>query len=51
MPEYLSQGVDVEEFGWGSVPMQGISKSAAGFLGMAERSKVAGEPILLTHFA
>jgi uncharacterized protein len=51
MPEYLSPGVDVEEFGWGSVPMQGVSTSAAGFLGMAERGKVAGEPILLTHFS
>jgi Phage tail sheath protein FI len=51
MPEYLSPGVYVEEFDSGAVPMQGVSTSTCGFLGMAERGPVAGLPLLLTNFS
>lgn len=51
MPEYLSPGVYVEEFDSGAVPMEGVSTSTAGFLGMAERGPVAGRPVLITNFA
>ncbi|MGI6778048.1 MAG: phage tail sheath family protein [Acetivibrionales bacterium] len=51
MPEYLSPGVYVEEFDSGAVPMQGVSTSTAGFIGMAERGKVSGEPTLVTNFS
>ncbi|MGF7031717.1 phage tail sheath protein FI [Paenibacillus mucilaginosus] len=51
MPEYLSPGVYVEEFDSGGVPMQGVSTSTAGFIGMAERGPVSGLPQLVTSFA
>ena len=37
MPEYLSPGVYVEEFESGSRPMEGVSTSTAGFVGVAEK--------------
>ena len=51
MPEYLSPGVYVEEFDSGAVPMQGVSTSTAGFIGLAERGPVIGKPQLVTSFA
>lgn len=51
MAEYLSPGVYVEEFDSGAVPMQGVSTSTAGFIGLAERGPVIGEPQLVTSFA
>lgn len=51
MPEYLSPGVYVEEFDSGPVPMQGVSTSTAGFLGLAERGPVEGLPLLITGMA
>ncbi|WP_322906402.1 phage tail sheath family protein [Paenibacillus campi] len=51
MPEYLSPGVYVEEFDSGPVPMQGVSTSTAGFLGLAERGPVEGLPVLITGMA
>ena len=51
MAEYLSPGVYVEEFDSGAVPMQGVSTSTAGFLGMAERGPVSGAPELVTSMA
>ena len=38
MAEYLSPGVYVEEFESGSKPMEGVSTSTAGFIGLAERA-------------
>ena len=35
MAEYLSPGVYVEEYDSGAVPMQGVSTSTAGFIGLA----------------
>lgn len=51
MAEYLSPGVYVEEYDSGAVPMQGVSTSTAGFIGLAERGPVTGKPQLVTSFA
>src|ERR1700689_5209955 len=37
MPEYLYPGVYVEEVNTGNEPIEGVSTSTAGFLGIAER--------------
>lgn len=47
MAEYLSPGVYVEEFDSGSTPMQGVSTSTAGFIGVAEKGSVSGTPELV----
>ena len=49
MAEYLSPGVYVEEFDSGSKPMEGVSTSTAGFIGLAERGPVGGIPQLVTN--
>ena len=51
MAEYLSPGVYVEEYDSGATPMQGVSTSTAGFVGLAERGPIIGEPQLVTSFA
>lgn len=51
MPEYLSPGVYVEEFESGSRPMEGVSTSTAGFIGLAEKGTVEGLPELVTNAA
>lgn len=51
MAEYLSPGVYVEEVESGALPMEGVSTSTAGFIGMAERGPVIGRPQLVTNFA
>ncbi len=51
MAEYLSPGVYVEEYDSGATPMQGVSTSTAGFVGLAERGPVIGQPQLITSFA
>ena len=51
MAEYLSPGVYVEEYDSGATPMQGVSTSTAGFVGLAERGLVIGQPQLVTSFA
>lgn len=51
MAEYLSPGVYVEEFESGSVPMDGVGTSTAGFIGITERGNVEGLPELVTSFA
>lgn len=51
MAEYLSPGVYVEEFDSGSKPMEGVSTSTAGFIGLAQRGPVEGVPQLVTNFA
>lgn len=50
MAEYLSPGVYVEEFESGSKPMEGVSTSTAGFIGLAEKGPVEGVPQLVTNF-
>lgn len=51
MPEYLSPGVYVEEFESGPRPMEGVSTSTAGFIGLAEKGAVEGLPELVTNAA
>jgi len=51
MAEYLSPGVYVEEFESGLRPMEGVSTSTAGFVGMAEKGVVIGTPEFVTSFA
>ncbi|MBR5509410.1 MAG: phage tail sheath family protein [Lachnospiraceae bacterium] len=51
MAEYLSPGVYVEEFESGMRPMEGVSTSTAGFVGMAEKGNVIGTPEFVTSFA
>lgn len=51
MPEYLSPGVYVEEFDSGAQPLEGVSTSTAGFIGLAQRGPVEGIPQLVTSFA
>jgi len=48
MPEYLSPGVYIEESEIGSKPIEGISTSTAGFLGISIRGPL--EPQLVTGF-
>ncbi len=50
MGEYLSPGVYVEEFDSGAVPMEGVSTSTTGFIGLAEKGPVGGVPVLITNF-
>src|SRR5438309_7597778 len=49
MPEYLSPGVYVEEIDTGSKPIEGVSTSTTGMVGVTERGPV-NVPILITGF-
>lgn len=51
MAEYLAPGVYVEEFESGPRPMEGVSTSTAGFVGMAQRGAVIGSPELVTNIS
>jgi hypothetical protein len=51
MPEYLSPGVYVEEVDTGPRPIEGVSTSTAGFVGVTQRGPVTGPPHLVTSFA
>ncbi len=48
MPEYLYPGVYIEEVSTGNAPIEGVSTSTAGFLGIAERGPTT--PVLCTSF-
>ena len=48
MPEYLYPGVYVEEVETGNKPIEGVSTSTVGFLGVAERGPT--KPTLITGF-
>lgn len=50
MPEYLSPGVYVEEVDTGSKPIEGVSTSTSGMVGVTERGP-ENVPILVTSFA
>src|SRR5215210_6609951 len=41
MPEYLAPGVYTEEISTGPVPIEGVSTSTAGFVGLTERGPTA----------
>jgi phage tail sheath protein FI len=49
MPEYLYPGVYVEEVDTGNKPIEGVSTSTVGFLGITERGPL--EPTLVTSFS
>src|SRR5271166_920370 len=49
MPEYLYPGVYVEEVDTGNKPIEGVSTSTVGFLGIAERGPL--QPTLVTSFS
>lgn len=51
MPEYLSPGVYVEEVDSGIKPIEGVSTSTAGFVGMTRRGPTTGLPVLVTSFS
>jgi phage tail sheath protein FI len=50
MPEYLAPGVYIEEIEIGAKPIEGVSTTTTGFLGMAERGPL-NKPTLVTSFA
>jgi len=50
MPEYLSPAVYIEEQD-GVQPIEGVSTSTAGFVGVTVRGPVAGLPTLVTSFS
>src|SRR5690606_31920510 len=49
MPEYLAPGVYVEEVPSGNKPIEGVSTSTAGVVGVTQRGPV-GTPTLVTSF-
>jgi len=49
MPEYLSPGVYIEEIEIGAKPIEGVSTSTVGFIGMAEKGE-ENMPILITNW-
>lgn len=51
MPEYLAPGVYVEEVDTGARPIEGVSTSTAGMVGMTQKGPVDGVPVLVTSFA
>jgi phage tail sheath protein FI len=51
MAEYLSPGVYVEEVDAGPKPIEGVSTSTTGTVGVTTRGPTSGKPILLTSFA
>ena len=51
MPEYLSPGVYVEEVDTGAKPIEGVSTSTAGMVGMTQRGPTEGLPELVTSFS
>jgi uncharacterized protein len=50
MPEYLSPGVYVEEIDAGPKPIEGVSTSTAGAVGVTVRGPTSGKPELVTSF-
>lgn len=50
MPEYLSPGVYVEEIDAGAKPIEGVSTSTCGAVGVTERGPTMGKPELVTSF-
>jgi phage tail sheath protein FI len=48
MPEYLAPGVYVEEIPSGPVPIEGVSTSTAGMVGLTERGPLL--PRMVTSF-
>lgn len=51
MPEYLSPGVYVEEVDTGSKPIEGVSTSTVGMVGVTQKGRIDGLPLLVTSLA
>jgi len=51
LPEYLSPGVYVEEVDTGSKPIEGVSTSTVGMVGVTAKGRTDGLPQLVTSFA
>lgn len=51
MPEYLSPGVYVEEVDAGPKPIEGVSTSTVGAVGVTAFGPTSGKPELVTNFA
>lgn len=51
MPEYLSPGVYVEEVDTGSKPIEGVSTSTVGMVGVTQKGRTDGLPLLVTSLA
>jgi len=49
--QYLSPGVYVQEVDSGTQPIEGVSTSTAGFVGMTVRGPMSGPPVPVTSFA
>ena len=50
MPQYLSPGVYIEELDVGPHPIQGVSTSTTGMVGVTARGPTDGKPKLVTTF-
>jgi phage tail sheath protein FI len=51
MPQYRSPGVYVEEIDAGPKPIEGVSTSICGAVGMTALGPTSGKPVLVTSFA
>jgi Bacteriophage tail sheath protein len=51
MPQYFSPGVYIEEIEAGPRPIQGVSTSTTGMVGVTARGPTSGKPQLVTSFA
>src|SRR5438309_7358408 len=51
MPSYLAPDVYVEEVDSGNKPIEGVSTSITGFVGMTQRGPASGLPQLVTSFS
>jgi phage tail sheath protein FI len=51
MPEYLAPGVYIEEVDSGNKPIEGVSTSTSGFVGLTLRGPTTGLPQLVTSFS
>jgi phage tail sheath protein FI len=51
MPQYFSPGVYVEEVDAGPQPIQGVSTSITGAVGVTVQGPTTGKPVLVTSFA
>src|SRR5271168_2910625 len=50
MPQYFSPGVYIQEVETGPVPIQGVSTSITGAVGVTVKGPTSGKPILVTSF-
>jgi len=51
MGEYLSPGVYIEEFSMGAKPIEGVSTSTVGFVGVAEDQTILNSPTFISSWA